>query len=220
MLRRAPALSMEGEPIRPMLCTYRTQHGDGRVPAVVSEREEELSRVGRVIAGGVVSALMLPIAAFPALAIGDGPTPAGECANSTSAVGTPQGAERTPASTIRMGVSARPSRKTTLERPTRSPRVMCTRGRTRTTARVLRNLVAQGGAGLLRDTGPSWSPPRRVAVFDRTRRPGGSAPQVAGLSTVASLLCHKGSPIPSALPSGSLPGPTRTYYVALWIGPP
>jgi hypothetical protein len=37
------------------------------------------------------SALMLSVAAFPALAIGDGPTPAGECANSTSAVGTPQG---------------------------------------------------------------------------------------------------------------------------------
>ncbi len=34
---------------------------------------------------------MLSVAAFPALAIGDGPTPAGECANSTSAVGTPQG---------------------------------------------------------------------------------------------------------------------------------
>jgi len=39
----------------------------------------------------VASALMLSVAAFPALAIGDGPTPAGECANSTSAVGTPQG---------------------------------------------------------------------------------------------------------------------------------
>ncbi len=37
------------------------------------------------------SALMLSVVAFPALAIGDGPTPAGECANSTSAVGTPQG---------------------------------------------------------------------------------------------------------------------------------
>ena len=43
------------------------------------------------MAVGVSSALMLSIAAFPALAIGDGPTPAGECANSTSAVGTPQG---------------------------------------------------------------------------------------------------------------------------------
>ncbi|MEJ7871161.1 MAG: hypothetical protein WKF67_02795 [Rubrobacteraceae bacterium] len=50
-----------------------------------------MSRVRRVVAGGVVSALMLSVAAFPALAIGDGPTPAGECANSTSAVGTPQG---------------------------------------------------------------------------------------------------------------------------------
>ncbi len=36
------------------------------------------------------SALMLSVAAFPALAIGDGPTPAGECANSANAVGTPQ----------------------------------------------------------------------------------------------------------------------------------
>ena len=43
------------------------------------------------MAVGVSSALMLSIAAFPALAIGDEPTPAGECANSTSAVGTPQG---------------------------------------------------------------------------------------------------------------------------------
>ena len=50
-----------------------------------------MGRVRRVVAGGVVSALMLSVAAFPALAIGDGPTPAGECANSTSAVGTPQG---------------------------------------------------------------------------------------------------------------------------------
>ena len=50
-----------------------------------------MSRVRRVVAGGVVSALMLSVVAFPALAIGDGPTPAGECANSTSAVGTPQG---------------------------------------------------------------------------------------------------------------------------------
>ena len=50
-----------------------------------------MSRVRRVVAGGMVSALMLSVAAFPALAIGDGPTPAGECANSTSAVGTPQG---------------------------------------------------------------------------------------------------------------------------------
>ncbi len=50
-----------------------------------------MSRVRRVVAGGVASALMVSVAAFPALAIGDGPTPAGECANSTSAVGTPQG---------------------------------------------------------------------------------------------------------------------------------
>ena len=33
---------------------------------------------------------MLSVAAFPALAIGDGPTPAGECTNSLNAVGTPQ----------------------------------------------------------------------------------------------------------------------------------
>ncbi len=50
-----------------------------------------MRRVKRVVAVGVSSALMLSVAAFPALAIGDGPTPAGECANSTSAVGTPQG---------------------------------------------------------------------------------------------------------------------------------
>ena len=54
-----------------------------------------MSNVRRVVAGGVVSALMLSFAAFPALAIGDGPTPAGECANSTSAVGTPQGGANT-----------------------------------------------------------------------------------------------------------------------------
>ncbi len=55
------------------------------------EKEDELRRVKRVVAVVGASALMLSVAAFPALAIGDGPTPAGECANSTSAVGTPQG---------------------------------------------------------------------------------------------------------------------------------
>jgi len=50
-----------------------------------------LSRVRRVVAGGVASALMLSVAAFPAMAIGDKFVPAGECANSLSAVGTPQG---------------------------------------------------------------------------------------------------------------------------------
>ena len=61
-------------------------------PVVVQrEKEDELKRVRRVVAVAGASALMLSVAAFPALAIGDGPTPAGECANSTSAVGTPQG---------------------------------------------------------------------------------------------------------------------------------
>jgi hypothetical protein len=53
-----------------------------------------LSRVRRVVAGGVASALMVSVAAFPALAIGDGKVApgAGEgCARSESAVGTPQG---------------------------------------------------------------------------------------------------------------------------------
>ncbi len=50
-----------------------------------------MRRVKQVVAVAGASALMLSVAAFPALAIGDGPTPAGECANSTSAVGTPQG---------------------------------------------------------------------------------------------------------------------------------
>ena len=50
-----------------------------------------MKRVRQVVAVAGASALMLSVAAFPALAIGDGPTPAGECANSTSAVGTPQG---------------------------------------------------------------------------------------------------------------------------------
>ena len=49
-----------------------------------------MKRVRRVVAVGVSSALLLSVAAFPALAIGDGPTPAGECANSANAVGTPQ----------------------------------------------------------------------------------------------------------------------------------
>ncbi len=50
-----------------------------------------MSIVKRMVIGGAASALMMSAVAFPALAIGDGPTPAGECANSTSAVGTPQG---------------------------------------------------------------------------------------------------------------------------------
>ncbi len=61
------------------------------------EKEDELKKVRRVVAVSVSSALMLSVAAFPALAIGDGKVPAGGvngeegCAMSASAVGTPQG---------------------------------------------------------------------------------------------------------------------------------
>ncbi len=90
MLWGVPALSVEGEPIRPMLRIYCIQRGRLCPCYRFREREKELSRVRRVVAAGVASALMLSVTAFPALAIGDGPTPAGECANSLNAVGTPQ----------------------------------------------------------------------------------------------------------------------------------
>ncbi len=50
-----------------------------------------MSRAKRVAAAALASAMMLAVAALPALAIGDKFVPAGECANSSSAVGTPQG---------------------------------------------------------------------------------------------------------------------------------
>ena len=61
-------------------------------PVVVQrEKEDELKRVRRVVAVGVSSALMLSVAAFPALAIGDAKVPAEECSGNINVVGTPQG---------------------------------------------------------------------------------------------------------------------------------
>ena len=50
-----------------------------------------MSRARRVVAAGVASALMLSVAAFPALAINNGRVPADQCApERASVVGLPQ----------------------------------------------------------------------------------------------------------------------------------
>ncbi len=48
-----------------------------------------MSRVRRVVAGGVASALMLSVAAFPALANNDGTVPADDCSGNPNTVGQP-----------------------------------------------------------------------------------------------------------------------------------
>ncbi len=50
-----------------------------------------MSRVKRLVAATLMSALMLGVVSGPALAINDALVPAGHCAESSSAVGTPQG---------------------------------------------------------------------------------------------------------------------------------
>jgi hypothetical protein len=50
-----------------------------------------MSRVKRLVATTLMSALVLGMVSGPALAINDALVPAGHCANSSSAVGTPQG---------------------------------------------------------------------------------------------------------------------------------
>ena len=50
-----------------------------------------MSRLKRLVAASLMSALMLGVVSSPALAINDALVPAGHCAQSSSAVGTPQG---------------------------------------------------------------------------------------------------------------------------------
>ena len=54
-----------------------------------------MSRVRRVVAGGVASALMLSVAAFPALATNDPTVPAAECSGNPKVVGQPFGRNAT-----------------------------------------------------------------------------------------------------------------------------
>jgi len=52
-----------------------------------------MSRVKRLVATALVSTFMLGLVSAPALAINDAKVPAGDCSNSSSAVGTPQGSD-------------------------------------------------------------------------------------------------------------------------------